>query len=266
MKDKPTDNLPVVILCGGQGTRMGGDTATKKEMVEVGGWPIIWHVMKIFAAYGHTRFILTLGHQGETIKRYFAEYEIMQRDFTVRLGGSDGIAYHGATSDENWEITMADTGLSTEKGGRIARVAPYIGASTFFVTYGDGVGDINIDALLAFHRAHGRLATLTGVQARWQYGLVDADEDGLVTRFEQKPKLEHWINGGFMLFEPGVFEYLAGGDDVHLERDTLLRLVADGQLMMYRHYGFWRSMDTFKEAQELDTIWRESAPWKVWSG
>lgn len=264
MKDEHGESLPVVILCGGQGTRMGGDTATKKEMVEVGERPILWHVMKIFAAYGHTHFILTLGHQGEVIKRYFAQYQMLQRDFTIKLGDGGGITYHGAPSTDDWAVTLAETGLLTDKGSRIARVAPYIGRRTFFVTYGDGVGDLDIDALLAFHRAHGRLATVTGVQARWQYGLLDADDDGEVTRFEQKPTLEHWINGGFMVFEPEVLDYLADGDSVHLERETMARLAEEGQLMMYRHHGFWRSMDTFKEAQELDAIWRESAPWKVW--
>jgi glucose-1-phosphate cytidylyltransferase len=244
---------------------MGSDTATKKEMVDVGGRPIIWHVMKIFATYGHTHFILTLGHQGDVLKHYFAQYQMTQRDFTVRLGGSGGLTFHGAPPDEDWQVTLAETGLLTEKGSRIARVAPHIGDSTFFVTYGDGVGDIDVAALLAFHRGHGRLATLTGVKARWQYGLLKADHEGRVTQFEQKPRLEHWINGGFMVFEPRVLDYLTGGDDVHLERDTLTRLAAEGQLMMYRHEGFWRSMDTFKEAQELDAIWHESAPWKMWS-
>ncbi|MBN1180044.1 MAG: NTP transferase domain-containing protein [Anaerolineae bacterium] len=255
--------MPVVILCGGQGTRMKGETSTKKEMVEVGGRPIIWHVMKIFAAYGHSEFILTLGYEGEVLKRYFLEYEMMQRDFTVRLGDSGGVAYHGSSAGEDWHVTLANTGLLTNKGGRIARVAPYIAGRTFFVTYGDGVGNLDIDALLAFHRRHGKLATVTGVKARWQYGLLDANADGQVTHFEQKPRLEHWINGGFMVFEPGVLDYL-DGDAAHLERDTMVRLAAEGQLMMYRHAGFWRSMDTFKEAQELDAIWHESAPWKVW--
>ncbi len=264
MTGEHRESLPVVILCGGQGTRMGGDTATKKEMVEVGDRPILWHVMKIFAAYSHTHFILTLGHQGEVIKQYFAQYQMLQRDFTIQLGDGGGITFHGDPADDDWAVTLAETGLLTDKASRIARVAPYIGRRTFFVTYGDGVGDLDIDALLAFHRNHGRLATVTGVQARWQYGRLEAQEDGEVTLFEQKPKLEHWINGGFMVFEPEVLDYLADGDSVHLERETMTRLADEGQLMMYRHEGFWRSMDTFKEAQELDAIWREGAPWKVW--
>jgi len=257
-------SLPVVILCGGQGTRMQGSTSIKKELVEVGGRPILWHVMKIFAAYGHTRFILALGYQAEAVKRYFLEYESMSCDFTVRLGQMGNVSYHQPNAEESWEVTLADTGLHTEKGSRIYRVAKYIDADTFFFTYGDGVGDVDLDALLAFHRQHGRLATVTGVHPRSQYGILQVDESERVIECQQKPHLEHWINAGFMLFEREVLDYLADGDDVHLERETLPRLVADGQLMMYRHTGFWRSMDTFKEALELDSVWRERAPWKTW--
>lgn len=264
MKPETRTSLPVVILCGGQGTRMQGDTPTKKELVEIGGWPILWHVMKIYAAYGHTRFILTLGHHAEAVKRYFLEYEPMRCDFTIHLGRPGPIVIHRRGDEEVWEVTLADTGLNTEKGSRIYRVARYIDSDTFFVTYGDGVGDINLDALLAFHRQHGRLATVTGVQPRSQYGILEVDGTGRVTGFGEKPQLEQWINAGFMVFERKVLDYLAGGDDVDLERDALPRLIADGQLMMYRHTGFWRSMDTFKEAQELDAIWRRSSPWKVW--
>jgi glucose-1-phosphate cytidylyltransferase len=244
---------------------MQGATPIKKELVEVGGRPILWHVMKIYAAYDHTRFILTLGYRAEDIKRYFLGYEPMSCDFTIHLGQSSGISYHRPNAEENWEITLVDTGPPhVEKGSRIYRVAQYIDADTFFVTYGDGVGDVDIDALLAFHQQHGRLATVTGVRPRSQYGILQVDEAQQVTWYEQKPQLKHWINAGFMVFERGVLDYLAGGDDVHLERETMPRLVADGQLMMYRHTGFWRSMDTFKEALELDAIWRESAPWKTW--
>jgi glucose-1-phosphate cytidylyltransferase len=269
--------LPVVILCGGESTRMQGTASisnelvqvgvrgaapTKKELVRVGGRPILWHVMKIYAAYGHARFILTLGHQAEAIKQYFLEYQPMTGDFTICLNRSGTISYHRSNAEEDWEVTLADTG-DAEKGTRIYRVARYIDADTFFVTYGDGVGDLDIDALLAFHREHGRLATVTGVNPLSQYGILRTDEMGNVTGFDQKPQLAHWINAGFMVFERPVLDYLAG-DDVHLEREALPNLAADGQLMMYRHTGFWRSMDTFKEALELDAIWRESAPWKVW--
>jgi glucose-1-phosphate cytidylyltransferase len=219
--------------------------------------------MKIYAAYGHTRFILTLGHQAEAIKRYFLEYESMSYDLTLRLGKACSVTYHQPRIEEDWMVTLADTG-DAEKGARIYRIAKYIDSDTFFVTYGDGVGSVDIDALLAFHREHGRLATVTGVHPRSQYGIVRVGEDGQVAGFVQKPQLEHWINAGFMVFEREVLDYLSDGDDVHLEREALPRLAADGQLMMYRHVGFWRSMDTFKEALELDTIWRDSAPWKTW--
>jgi glucose-1-phosphate cytidylyltransferase len=259
-----TRSLPVVILVGGQGTRMRGDTPTKKELVEVGGRPILWHVMKIFAAFGHTHFILALGYQADAVKRYFLEYEPMTRDFTLNLGDSGEIHYHQRNREENWRVTLAETGLLTLKGSRISRVASYIDGDTFFVTYGDGVGDVDLHALLRFHEGHGRLATLTGVQVRWQYGIVRADQDGRVDGFEEKPRLEYWINGGFMVFKRGVLDYLGEEDDVHLERDTLPQLARDGQLMMYRHTGFWRSMDTFKEAEVLDDLWRREQPWKVW--
>jgi glucose-1-phosphate cytidylyltransferase len=243
---------------------MQGDTPTKKELVEVGGRPILWHVMKIYAAYGHTRFILTLGYQADALKRYFLEYEPMSCDFTISLGRSGPITFHRNVDEKGWEVTLADTGLHTAKGSRIYRVARYIDTDTFFVTYGDGVGNVDLDALLAFHRQHGRLATVTGVRPRSQYGIIQAHETGQVTGFMQKPQLEHWINAGFMVFERGVLDYLAGDDNVHLERQVLPRLASDGQLMMYRHTGFWRSMDTFKEALDLDAMWRESFPWKVW--
>jgi glucose-1-phosphate cytidylyltransferase len=242
---------------------MGSGTLTKKELVDIGGRPILWHVMKIYAAYGHARFILTLGHQAEAVKRYFLEYEPMSCDFTVRLGQSGAISYHRFNA-ENWEVTLADTGLHTEKGSRVYRAARYIDTDTFFVTYGEAVGNVDLDALLAFHRQHGRLATVTGVHPWSQYGIFQVDEAGQVTGFGEKPQLEHWINAGFMIFEHGVLDYLADGKNVHLEEEALPRLATDGQLMMYHHTGFWRSMKTFKDALELDTIWRESAPWKTW--
>lgn len=255
---------PVVILVGGQGTRMQGDIPTKKELVPVGGRPILWHVMKIFATFGHTRFILTLGHQAEVIKRYFLEFDSMQHDFTMRLGNACELAHHQNPDHDQWQVTLADTGLLTEKASRIYRVQRYINADRFFVTYGDGVGDVDLDALLRFHQAHGRLATLTGVQARWQYGIVQAAQSGEVNGFEEKPLLKHWINGGFMVFERAALDYMADSNDIHLERQVLPELAAKGQLMMYRHAGFWRSMDTFKEAQVLDELWRCEQPWKVW--
>lgn len=258
------ESIPVVILCGGRGTRMGGNGQTKKELVSVGGRAIIWHVMRIYAAFGHNQFILTLGHMAAEMKRYFLDLRATSHDFTLTLDQETTIKFHRPIQETGWQITMADTGLDTEKGSRILSVVDYLGgAERFFVTYGDGVGNVDLDALIDFHKEHGRLATITGVNPRSQYGIMQIGPANHVNGFEEKPLLDHWINGGFMLFERGVLKYLQG-IDVDLERDTLVRLAGDGELMMYRHTGFWRSMDTFKEARELDAIWRERQPWKVW--
>jgi glucose-1-phosphate cytidylyltransferase len=243
---------------------MRGDTLVKKELIELGGRPVLWHVMKIFASYGHTRFILALGYQADAVKRYFLEYQPMSYDFTIRLRQPNIVVSHHDNNEEDWEITLADTGLDTEKGARVRRVASYLDADTFFVTYGEAVGNVDIGSLLEFHRQHGRLATVTGTSLRSHLGIFELDEAAGVTGFREKPELDHWVNAGFMVFERGVLDYLADGDDVHLEADVLPRLAADDQLMMYRHTGYWRSMKTFKDALELDRAWRELAPWKVW--
>ena len=243
---------------------MRGDTAIKKELVVVGDHPILWHVMKIYATYDHTHFILALGYRAEDVKRYFLEYEPMRCDFTITLGDADDIAYHRPNRESDWTVTLANTGREAVKGQRLYRVAKYIESDTFFVTYGDGVGDVDLDALLAFHRRHGRLATVTGVRPPSPYGVVRADAQGRVTTFGEKPQMEAWINGGFMVFHRDVLTYLSDSPQVDLETDVLPRLAGEGQLMMYRHPGFWRKMDTYKEAMELDRFWRESAPWKTW--
>ncbi len=258
------NRLPVVILCGGPGTRMGGRNQTKKELVEVGGRAILWHVMRIFATYGHSHFVLTLGHRAAEIKRYFLELQTSTQDFTLTLGLDRQISLHSSPHENNWRITFADTGLDTEKGSRIYQAARYLqDHESFFVTYGDGVGNIDIDALLAFHRKHGKIASITGVRPRSQYGLIQVDANNQVAGFEEKPHLDHWINGGFMVFQRKILDYFRG-DSVDLEQDTLVHLAEEGELMMYRHTGFWRSMDTFKEAMELDAVWHDRAPWKVW--
>lgn len=262
--------IPVVILCGGQGTRMRGGTLTKKELVEIGGRPIIWHVMRIYSAYGHNRFVLALGAGADELKRYFLQYEAMARDFTLALGGPVhrdpelALQYHGRADHPRWEVTLADTGYATEKASRLRRLAGYLDGERFFVTYGDGVGNIDLDALVAFHKRHGRLATVTGVQVPFQYGILDAGEDDEVRAYQQKPLLPYWINAGFMLFERDVLSLIDNDDDVHLERQILPLLVSQGQLMRYRHTGFWRSMDTLKDTMMLEEMWQERAPWKVW--
>ncbi len=263
--------IPVVILCGGQGTRMRGNTLTKKELVKIGGRPVIWHVMRIFSAHGHNRFILTLGFQADQIRRYFLEYEAMHRDFSVQLGKPDNhwnqpqIEFHNAVDHPPWEVTLVDTGLYTEKGSRIARVAHQLEAhERFFVSYGDDVSSVDLTKLAAFHREHGKLATVTSVQVDFQYGVLEADESDQVVAYHQYPRLPYWINGGFMLFERPVLELLADGDDVKLESDVLVRLAAEGELMRYRHDGFWQSMNTMKDNILLEELWQAGAPWKVW--
>ncbi len=258
----PVESLPVVILCGGMGIRMGDERP--KVLVEVGGRPILWHVMKIYAAQGFTHFILALGYRGGEIKRYFLEYGPLTRDFTLTLGASPSIEYHTPSAEAGWRITFADTGLRTQTGARIRKAARYVRTQTFFATYGDGVADIDLHDLLAFHRRMGRLATVTGVRSFSRFGVLRTDTAGVATHFVEKPLVDDLINGGFFVFEKGVLEYLQGGDDVVLEKEPLQRLAADGQLAVYEHHGFWRAMDTFKDAQEMNALWMERAPWKMW--
>ncbi len=264
-------DIPVVILCGGQGTRMRGNTLTKKELVEIGGRPVIWHVMRIFSAHGHNRFLLTLGFQAEQIRRYFLEYEAMQRDFTVHLAEPDNqgthphIAFHGALHHPPWQVTLVDTGEYTEKGSRIARVGQHLHEDErFFVSYGDDVSDVDLTALEKFHLTHGKLATVTSVQVNFNYGVLETDDADQVVAYHQYPQLPYWINGGFMLFERAVLDMLADGDDVKLESDVLAQLAVDSELMCYRHTGFWQSMNTMKDNILLEELWQQGAPWKIW--
>jgi glucose-1-phosphate cytidylyltransferase len=252
------------ILCGGRGTRIsGGDPTVKKELVEIGSKPILWHVMKIFSAHGHKDFVLLLGYRGDLIRRYFMEYDQMNRDLTLRLGERSQVRFHGQNPERDWQITFADTGLETNKGDRLRLAAQYLTGDRFFVTYGDGVGDIDVAALLRFHIAHGKLLTITGYQPPYQYGVVEADDQGHVTAYHQYPLFDHWINAGFMVIERPALDLLTPGMD--LEQEFFAHLVAQDQVRLYRHSSFWRSMDTFKEAQELNELWESGdAPWKTW--
>ncbi len=248
---------------------MRGSTATKKELVEIGGRPILWHVMRIFSAHGLNEFVLTLGYGADQIRRYFLEYEAMSRDVTLTLGhenATDGsMKLRGSIPHPPWKVSLVDTGLLTEKATRIARVADYLDGDRFFVSYGDDVSDVDLTKLIAFHKAHGKLATVTAVQVNLPYGVVEADEEGRVSGFTERPKLPHWINGGFMLFEREVLEMMADGEDVNLETAVLPQLAADNQLMIYRHDGFWQSMNTMKDTMTLEKIWQDNPPWKVWA-
>ncbi len=257
-------NIPVVILAGGRGYRLREETEFRpKPMVEIGGRPILWHIMKIYAHYGFTNFIICLGYKGYIIKEYFLNYEYMHRDFTIRLGQQNSVILHDHHPEEDWTVTLADTGLETNTGGRVYRIRRYIPGDTFFMTYGDGVADINIDELLSFHRRMGRIATVTGVRPLSRFGVVEMNDEGLVQRFREKPQLDGIVSGGFFVFNTRVFDYL--DDNVVLEQEPLRRLAEDGQLALYEHKGFWKSMDTYRDWLEFNRMWEEgNTPWKVW--
>jgi glucose-1-phosphate cytidylyltransferase len=256
--------MKVGILAGGFGSRLAEETETKpKPMVEIGGQPILWHIMKQYLHYGFDEFVIALGYKGDHIKRYFLEYSALHGDLSVN--GADGtVAWREGSGRENWRVDLIETGLKTGTGGRIKRLAPYMGGETFMMTWGDGVSDVDLEKLLAFHKAHGRLATVTAVRPTARYGKLEM-EDGKVIRFSEKPQLEEgWINGAFFVLEPEVFEYIHG-DETMWEREPMERLAEDGQLMAYQHDSFWQCMDTLREKNLLERMWESGqAPWKCW--
>lgn len=256
--------MKAVILAGGLGTRLAEETDAKpKPMVEIGGRPILWHIMKHYAHYGFKEFFIALGYKGEVIKRYFLDYHTLTGDMTINL--SKGNVEVQNKGGEDWVVHLIDTGLQTLTGGRIKRLEPWLRGETFMVTYGDGVGDVDLHNLLDFHRSYGRLATVTAVRPPARFGGLIFDGD-LVAEFSEKPQIgEGWINGGFLVFEPGVFSYLKG-DETSLEGDTLEQLAAEGQLVAYRHDRFWQCMDTLRDVRLLESLWqRGKPPWKVWT-
>jgi glucose-1-phosphate cytidylyltransferase len=257
--------MRAVILCGGQGTRLREETEYRpKPLVDVGGRPILWHIMKLYAHHGFDDFICCLGYRAQMIKDYFLNYEAMNNDFTVCLGSKSRVEYHGAHDEQEYRVTLIDTGLDTMTGGRIKRISNHIQDDEFLVTYGDGVSDVDLSALVAFHRSHGKLATLTAVRPQSRFGVLDIDAAGGINQFEEKPKSDGWINAGFMVLNKKVFEYL-DGDETILEREPLERLASESQLMAYRHDGFFFAMDTYRDYLALNELWRSSrAPWKVW--
>ena len=257
--------VKAVILAGGLGTRLSEETATKpKPMVEIGGKPILWHIMKIYSAHGINDFIICLGYKGYVIKEYFANYFLHMSDVTIDMKNGGGIKVH-QTSSEPWEVTLVDTGESTMIGGRIKRILPYVQDDEFFcLTYGDGVGDVNITELIAFHRKTGRLATVTATQPPGRFGAIRYEGDR-VLGFQEKPQGDGgWINGGFFVLSPKVGEYIEG-DMTVWEREPMERLAADGQLSVYFHRGFWQPMDTLRDKRHLEELWASGkAPWRVW--
>jgi len=255
--------MKVVILCGGLGSRLAEETEVRpKPMVEIGGRPLLWHIMKHYGHFGFNDFFIALGYKGEVIKRYFLDYHMLTGDMTLCL--STGKLERHAADIENWTVHLADTGMSSMTGGRLKRLEPSLRDETFMLTYGDGVSDIDLSALLAFHRAQGCLATVTAVRPPARFGGVVLDGDR-VAEFTEKPQIgEGWINGGFMVLEPEVFRYLEG-DNAVLEFDALERLAADGQLAAYRHDRFWQCMDTLRDKRVLERYWDGgAAPWKLW--
>ncbi|MGH9013451.1 MAG: glucose-1-phosphate cytidylyltransferase [Acidimicrobiia bacterium] len=255
--------MKVGILAGGLGTRLAEETeALPKPMIEIGGKPMLWHIMKHYAHHGFSDFVIALGYKGEVIKRYMVEYCSLTSNLTVHLGEGRVELHEGER--ENWTAELIETGFYTATAGRIKRLAPYLDDGTFLLTWGDGVSDLDLEDLLAFHRSHGRLATLTAVRPPARFGHMELDDD-VVTEFSEKPQTgEGWINGAFFVLEPGVFDYVEG-DDTQWEREPLENLAKDGQLMAYRYSGFWQCMDTVRDKKTLERLWATGeAPWKVW--
>lgn len=261
----PAADIPVVILCGGFGTRIReASERVPKPMIDIGGKPVLWHIMKTYSEHGHRRFILCLGYMSGAVKEYFLRYRENMSDFTISLASGDA-TYHGMGDAEDWEITCVETGLETGTGGRVSRIRDYIDTDEFMLTYGDGVSNVNVTELLATHRAQGLIGTVTGVHPTSRFGeiLVDGDR---VEKFQEKPELAGgWVSGGFFVFNR---EFLNRIDDEvdSLEKEPLAKLSADGELAVYKHQGFWMGMDTFREYTELNRLWAEDiAPWKSWS-
>jgi glucose-1-phosphate cytidylyltransferase len=255
--------LHVAILAGGFGSRLAGQTEEKpKAMVEIGGRPILWHIMMHYGHYGFKQFVIALGYKGQVISDYVLSHNAMTQTRTAVTAGVKRLAPRSRESE--WTVEVVDTGPLTQTGGRIKRLAPYLSNETFMLTYCDGVSDVNLDDLLAFHRSHGKLATLTAVHPSARFGHLELDGDRVVTFVEKPPIRDQWINGGFFVLEPGVFDYIEG-DDTQWEREPLQRLASEGQLQAFRHASFWQCMDTLHERQQLEELWKQgSAPWKTW--
>jgi glucose-1-phosphate cytidylyltransferase len=256
--------VKAILLAGGLGTRLREETEFRpKPMVEVGGRPILWHIMKNLSTFGITDFIVATGYKSSMIKDYFLNYEVQSNDFTVTLGDRNSLHVHGAHDEADWKVTVAFTGDETQTGGRVFRAAKYLDDEPFFVTYGDGLADVDIDALRAFHAQSGTVGTVTTVQPASRFGVMDVAASGEVTRFREKPQLDGWINIGFMILEPSALQYFDA--ECVLEQGPLVDLAEAGQLTAYRHTGFWQPMDTFRESKLLNDLWTSgNAPWKQW--
>jgi glucose-1-phosphate cytidylyltransferase len=258
--------MKAVILAGGLGTRMREETEFKpKPMVEIGGRPTLWHIMKILSGHGITDFVIAAGYKKEQIKQYFLNYEAMSRDFTVDLGSEGKVTFHDSSESESWTVSVVDTGAETMTGGRLLRLKEFLKDDIFMCTYGDGIADVDVTALLEFARTSGTVATLAAAQPASRFGVLEVATTGRVTSFREKPQVTDWVNIGFFVFSPDIFSYLMDGDSTVLENEPLHQLVQEGQLSAFKHHGFWQPMDTYRESQILNDLWSSGrAPWATW--
>jgi glucose-1-phosphate cytidylyltransferase len=255
--------MKVLILAGGFGTRLSEETGIRpKPMVEIGGYPILWHIMKTYAEYGFNDFVILLGYKGDFIKQYFLDYVALHSDMTIDMKSGD-VSYLRRHEME-WKVTLLDTGSNTMTGGRVKRAQEILNGEPFMLTYGDGVSDINIAELVQFHKAHKRLITMTSVVPDGRFGRMQIEADNTISSFIEKPKEENWINGGFFVCENKVLDYITEGDVSIFERKPLEALANEHQLMAYKHFGFWKCMDTLSDKNNLEKMWQEGAPWKIW--
>ena len=259
-----TKSLPAVILAGGLGTRIREETEFKpKPMVEIGGRPVLWHIMKHLSSYGVDRFVICVGYKGDIIRDYFLNYRARNNDFTVQLGSQEDLTFHSDHLESEWTVTVAETGALTNTGGRVLEIQKYVSGEKFLCTYGDGLSDIDINALINASILNKKIATVTAVRPLSRFGIMELDQLCNVVSFKEKPRDEGWVNGGFFIFEPKIFDYL--DENCVLEQKPLESLASSGQLMAFQHNGFWQPMDTFREVQELNQLWEvNSAPWKNW--
>lgn len=257
--------MKVVLLAGGFGTRISEESQHKpKPMIEIGDMPILWHIMKTYSHYGFKEFIICAGYKQHVIKQWFADYFLHTSDITFDFTRGNEMIVHDARS-EDWKVTVVDTGLHTMTGGRLKRIRKYLGDEPFFMTYGDGVADVDIPATLEFHRSHGKLATMTAIRPESRYGIIDLEGNQVLSFREKSQSDVGWINAGFMVLDPKALDYVAG-DSTMFERDPMENLARDGELMCYRHQGFWQCMDTLRDKQKLDSLWESgAAPWRLWS-
>ncbi len=257
--------MKVVLLAGGFGTRLSEETDIRpKPMVEIGGKPILWHIMKIYSYYGYNEFVILLGYKGYYIKEYFANYFLHQSDVTIDM--SNGSMEVHNNSSEPWKVTLLDTGLDSMTGARIKKAQKFIGDEPFMLTYGDGVANINIDKLVQFHKSHGKIITMTSAQPDGRFGALEIDKNNKVTEFKEKPKGDGgWINAGYFICEPKVFDYITLGNNTVFEQEPLKKMAKEGEIYTYKHKGFWKPMDTLRDKIRLSELWDSNlAPWKIW--